>query len=317
MRKFLIKTTAYISTIIIIIVLMSSLSILIVSEVSFKLDENKNILVLGASSTECAINDTILTNYLNLSQSAEALIFTYVKLNEILKTNMNIDTVLLAYSYDILLEGRDEWIMGEIKMKDNISRYISFFNFDELKIFIPELSFWSTIVDLPYLNKKAIVSYLANKHDFSYTELRLGRYQYLIRDRLSVDIARRNEQTTLNLNEYTHYSKYQNEYLLKIIKLCKNYNVKLILINTPMYTSAISNFAINQFYQYHALHYLDIPFIDCSSFVLDDSCYADVKHLNYKGAKVFSEFIKENGLVKLSSLYSYESNNDFNNVVVK
>ena len=306
MKRFIIKTTKLSLILIVLITLMSFSTILIIKKASFKIDNNKNILVLGASSTECSINDTILTNYLNLSQSAEAYIFTYIKLKKILEVNKHIDTVLLAYTYDILKKGRDEWIIGDTKMRDNISRYISFIGTEELEILFPKYSFWSSLIDLPYLSKRALISFFLKK-DFKYSDLRLGRFQFLKRDKLKVDLERRKNNSDSILDEIGEYSEYQNKYLSKIIKLCKNYNVELILFNTPVYTDAIPAAVVEEFYKYHKSHYSDVTFIDCSNFDLDDSHYADVKHLNYKGAKIFSEFIKQNGLSKLASYYSYQS----------
>jgi hypothetical protein len=31
--------------------------------------------------------------------------------------------------------------------------------------------------------------------------------------------------------------------------------------------------------------------LDLSRFILPDSCFADINHLNYKGAKIFSEYL--------------------------
>ena len=46
----------------------------------------KNILILGDSHTENAINDSIFSNSLNYSASADAYIFSYVKLKAILNS---------------------------------------------------------------------------------------------------------------------------------------------------------------------------------------------------------------------------------------
>ena len=50
--------------------------------------------------------------------------------------------------------------------------------------------------------------------------------------------------------------------------------------------------------RYYKQKYSHIKFYDFREMYLPDSCFGDLDHLNYKGAKVFSEFLEKEVLHK-------------------
>ncbi|MDR0427925.1 MAG: hypothetical protein LBH12_04905, partial [Dysgonamonadaceae bacterium] len=90
----------------------------------------------------------------------------------------------------------------------------------------------------------------------------------------------------------TTISAYQKAYLLKIAELCKSRDVELILLNVPMYKPEVygDNELANDF---HDAYLSDVKYMDYSAFTLPDSCYRDIGHLNYRGARIFSQYLQE------------------------
>ncbi|MDR0371726.1 MAG: hypothetical protein LBH80_07760, partial [Prevotellaceae bacterium] len=43
----------------------------------------------------------------------------------------------------------------------------------------------------------------------------------------------------------------------------------------------------------HDAYMPDVKYMDYSTFQLPDSCYGDVTHLNYRGARIFSQYLQE------------------------
>jgi hypothetical protein len=83
----------------------------------------------------------------------------------------------------------------------------------------------------------------------------------------------------------------QMQYLNKISILCKEKNANLILLNTPKHIFYLQHMdkEMNEFWQNYSRNEIKDSILDYSSFELPDSCYSDLGHLNYRGARVFSE----------------------------
>ena len=110
----------------------------------------------------------------------------------------------------------------------------------------------------------------------------------LDRNKLEKDI----ELRETNIFAHEEELGYQFDYLMKIVELCKIYNVELILINTPTYKSEI--YSNNTLQSYYNRYFSQIKYLDFSDFVLPDSGYGDIEHLNYKGAEIFSQYLEDN-----------------------
>ena len=70
----------------------------------------------------------------------------------------------------------------------------------------------------------------------------------------------------------------------------------IILLATPQHH--MSKIDTITYKQYHQQNYKDLKFYDFRSLQLHDSCFGDLNHLNYKGAKIFSYFLEKEVLHK-------------------
>lgn len=101
MKKFLLKTTIFTIVLIICIVVFWTIICSTRSE-TLRLPNNENIVFLGNSHIECAVNDSIVKNSFNFARSGDNLEHTYLKLKLIKQFNRQIDTVIIGYD-DVLM----------------------------------------------------------------------------------------------------------------------------------------------------------------------------------------------------------------------
>jgi hypothetical protein len=259
---------------------------LIQSKVSFKLPESKHILVLGDSHTECAVDDNIFSCAENLSQSAEAYLYSYCKMRKFLKENKQVDTVILAFRADPLRS--DGGIFLESYMMNRIPQYLLLMEKEDIAIFSEEKT---TFVYAALRPEYLFLLNMLRGKPLSYTSLNIGAYSELHRDKLQEDIERRGKNKDTGLVKDS-VSDYQKTYILKIAELCRSEGVELILLNSPTYKPEVyENNALANDFRNACLP--DVKYMDYSAFPLPDSCYGDIDHLNYRGARIFSRYLQE------------------------
>jgi hypothetical protein len=133
--------------------------------------------------------------------------------------------------------------------------------------------------------------------DFNKTK-ELGGYYYLNTDNHDAKTpALPNQQE--RKDKYISNSKISEcniTYLEKTIQLCKDQNIKVVLVRSPLHKK--NEFAANEkrFQEIRNTRFKNIDFLDFKDFPLLESEYAGFSHVNYKGAKKFSIFF--NGLLK-------------------
>jgi len=112
----------------------------------------------------------------------------------------------------------------------------------------------------------------------------------LVRDRLEADPGEDFK------NETAIEMSYQQEKYLKLIsEICREYSIKLVLFNTPKHRSYYENVDEDILKIWHDTRKsLDRDsLLDLSTYVLPDSCFGDLSHLNFRGARVFSQYLNE------------------------
>ena len=289
MKKFLINILKYFFVFSMFIVSLFLGTIFIVSSVSYKISPEKNIIIVGDSHTESAIDDVIFSHAINISQSGTAYLYSYVKLRKFLEFNPHINKVLLSFNDISIRKSLDIWTMGDMYLSEKVYRHISFFKKEEIFLLLRNntLTFLSSVLKLPKKSVKCIFKFFFNEN-LTYRDLDIGSYLKLDRNKLEKDI----ELRETNIFAHEEELGYQFDYLMKIVELCKIYNVELILINTPTYKSEI--YSNNTLQSYYNRYFSQIKYLDFSDFVLPDSGYGDIEHLNYKGAEIFSQYLEDN-----------------------
>jgi len=293
MNKFIRNILILIFTITILITIILLGTIKIYSFISFKIPKEKDVIIIGDSHTECAINDNIFKRSINISQSAEAYFYSYIKLRKFLSVNTQIKKVILSFHGGSIVKSRDNWIKGERYIRSKVPRYLFLFNKEEYSFMIKEKGFLPSVFKFPIYHIKIIIKFIIKK-DLFYTDLNIGKYLRLDRDKLIED-KNDEDDDSVKRNEKNNdeYSLYELNNILKIVELCKQYNVELIFLNSPIYASETYG-KKTSLANYRKTYFSEIKYLDFSDFNLPLYGYGDRTHLNYKGAEIFSNYLENN-----------------------
>ncbi|KAA6333093.1 hypothetical protein EZS27_018463 [termite gut metagenome] len=226
----------------------------------------EKVLILGDSHTQDAVNDTIFTESFNYSQGGDPFIYSYAKLVSIASVS-KIDKLILSVSPVSLNNDTKNWI----------------YKINKLLFYFPPKDLIILFRYAPRLLLKPIFNFY--KKEFN----KVGGYAYNDRFKLQEDIKR---LTCLVPENSCVPPQIQLLYLDKIVEYCKSKSIKLIFINTPMY-HAERFYNMDNFYKIIEKKYNDVTFWDYGDYILPDSCYGDVGHLNHIGAKKFSAMLQE------------------------
>lgn len=298
MKQFLIKILKFT---IFAIAICSAFYLIISAVYLYRIDklhvpENVNVLILGDSQPQCAVNDSVFSNSVNFSQNSEHFFLTYTVLQLVVKNNPQINTLILGCSYHNLSAFSERYIFYKGNYKDNfpelvIPRYYPILDFKD-KIFLLKNNFEGVIKSFKMIVTNMVKSFTSNYkeyHDYPF----IGRY-YASRKRVfndstvkaSVDWHFYKDSAATELEEF---SSLQYEYLKKIVAFCKEKNIKLILLNTPVYEDYYKQIPKEFTDEYYRLmnELSDgdkVEFFDYYDFKVPDDFYGDGNHLNLQGA---------------------------------
>ncbi len=267
-----------------------------------KINNNQHILFLGNSHIECSIDDRIVNDSFNFARGGERLECAYNKLKLLTEKNIGIiDTVYMSYDYMFLTTSTDSvpppsyyyspWLMSQNTLTDWLKIFTlssvdySFGHFSHLYVY------WKYMDMLSFLRTED--SIVKNKY--------LGGYLYLKRDKLDEAIRRRKSNPTISIDKIDRLNLY---FLDRIVDYCKKNGIVLCFITPPQHKLAPENMVLC--HQLHSERYGDIPLLDFRYMELPDSCFGDLDHLNYRGAKFFSEYLEK----KVIHKNNYPSNKE-------
>lgn len=254
-----------------------------------QIEKNTSTIVLGPSNGECAWNDSIIGNSINLCRSGQSLGGSYSALRWAVEyNNAEIDTIVLCASLIGIVYNSDDNLLEWYEEDNCLFEYDVLFDF-----FKDRPSYWGKVTtQFPYnlfLRRKPY-----------------GGYIYTIRDKLddpmvnsaiNTLISQAGGKSNISENYFRTNCKYQLHYLRKIRDYCAQHHKKLVILSTPIYR--IPNLIDDSGYRQLICHELgDSALIaDYSRFEFPDSTYyGDLEHLNYRGAEYFSKHVAKNGL---------------------
>ena len=284
MKKLINRTLLFLTISAIVSLFLGVLSVVITNKTfNFEFKKSQNILVVGNSHTECSINDKILSNSVNISQSASSYFYSYIKVREFIKRNASIDTIIISFSDNDLFSEKEEWFSSSEKIKNKMTRtiflfnkedYLSLFYSNPLATSLQSFILYSDFYNL-YIHRRSFI----------------GRYNQLNKNKIKESILEFNQDTPkidykIALTEL--------KYLLKIYELCEKEGIHLILLNSPVHPVLQSHFSLikDRNYKIASEKMANATYLDHSSFKLDNSMFADLSHLNDKGSLTYSLFLK-------------------------
>lgn len=257
---------------------------------SFKLDKTITKIIIGNSQPECAYNDSLISKFKNLAKSGETYFYSYQKLKKVLEQNPQIKTVFIEFNPTNILIREDEKIWGDRYINHLLPNYQPFLKLKDnaLLAYKNNSGYHHAILKSLYKNTKRISLGHYNFIDS------IGGYQYLKRYKtkaiLDTLTIRNIKQVDL---EKTQLSNYDLTYLSKIIALCNQSKINFYLVRSPYHEKFIGNIYESSFQQIRQERFVDIEFLDFRDYPLNHSDYADLQHLNHRGAHKFSNWFNE------------------------
>lgn len=249
---------------------------------NYKINKDINRLIVGDSHAKLGISDSIITNSLNIAQFSESYLYTYFILDEILKTNKNIDTLLLSCSYHNFAKYYD----NSTYHPEVIGRYFYIIP-DDIKLELVDKS-QNMISTLKFSTYNFIENLFSSQKSF------IGKFEDFPVDKEISEkyINKRISKQYGNVDSNNLYSDLNISYFDKIKDLCKNSNVELILIRTPLhqdYFKKIPKFIIDKYQEITKNR--KIIFLDDE--INNRDIMPDGDHLSDVGAIKFSKYINE------------------------
>tara|TARA_B100000780_G_C21075083_1_gene432769 strand:- start:110 stop:1099 length:990 start_codon:yes stop_codon:yes gene_type:complete len=302
MKKFLTKTITFLfNCAFAILILFLLIKYISKKNTNFLLNNEYEYVIIGNSYSETAFNDNLILNFKNLSTSGQAYFYQYLKIKEVLKTN-NVKTLFVEFSNTDILIDMDSWIFGKEKTNTFMHQYYPFMSESDWLYFYngQKFDFHHTISSAI---KNSILEFFI-KRDININNY-FGGYLFLDRNNI--------EQERYNLKNDSTYKNFHNKpisseniiYLKKIVNLCDSLDVNIFFVRSPVHKLFVAKYNENELINIQNETFENIDILNFSNFELEDECFADFGHLNYKGANKFSDFFNKlltNGLLNKENI---------------
>lgn len=287
MKKFILKSLFFLIVVVISFVVFWAI-LCSNRDKTLKLPDNCTIVFLGNSHMECAVNDTILKNSFNFGRSADKTEFIYSKVKLLKKYNPELDTIVIGYDNVLCYQSADSAFNSVLYSPyffdthnlSTITNLLKKSSFGYIESHISRPFDWFKLFQFgkSFIDKGTNVKDLSN----------LGGYVYLERDKLNEDIKRRGN---IKINKNRSFDELSVYFLDETLKFCQENNMIVIFLCPPQHKESFLDSI--SYRDYFMQNYNNIKFYDFKDMELPDSCFGDLDHLNYKGAKVFSEFLEK------------------------
>jgi hypothetical protein len=280
MKRFLTKVFLFSGTFIIFLV---ATFYFVKYHSRFKLNSNKNMLIIGNSHPEGAFNDALIKDLANVSASAEPYFYSYFKTKKIIEQNKTINTVFIEFSNDQIDEPMNDWMWGDTFMPTHFPRWALFMDKEAYGLLYDKNPdcFRECLASIMKNNFKVLSRGLS----YSYC---MGGYKYSNRhnaDSLVRDLALKKQNV-----EKCELAPINIKYLRKLIGYLRERNIKVFLVRAPLHPKYVTYKNEKLFQEILSTQFSDMEFMDFAGFPLSNAEFGDLGHLNTQGAKVFSEW---------------------------
>ncbi|PIE87349.1 MAG: hypothetical protein CSA03_00645 [Bacteroidetes bacterium] len=296
MKKFLLRVVIFSTlTLIISFGLIALLNSLVQKDGFYHVNEDISSIVVGDSHPECAFNDSLIDSMKNFAQSGESYFYTYVKLKRILEHNSHIDRVFVEFNNGQMIKNMDSSIWDDKHVSSKFPKYGFAMEYEEL--YLLGSHNLSALINAQSISVLWNVDLLQKEKRTMYM-LDWGGYKRLTNDGEGlIDSA---ASILKSDSMVVEHSTVNLEYLLKLVKLCKEKKVEVVFVRSPVHQKYYGRKNEVTFRYIQKKYFSEIPFLDYQDKKLEDKDFADLHHLNYMGAKKFSIYF--NNELKQSQL---------------
>jgi len=281
MTRFIRKSIIFSALLLLYFAMTALINMLIIRNSALPLPE-ANLLIIGDSHPEKAIDPALFNSALNLSQSSEPYPVTLWKLRRILQERQ-VDTVLIGFSHHNLTGYQDTKFRDADTALEMFRRMYSIASFNDLR---------PLQVDYPGYLKAWIrnMAIIPRRDHFNF----LDTYDNSRRNDIS-DYKEASERHFKNKGLPVVFSVTAMKNLDAIIELCREHQVEPVLVGCPVhlrYLQEIPDY-IRTRYDIEKERYrqMGVHIIDQTRLVLPDSCYLNSDHLNQSGAEIYFKIL--------------------------
>jgi hypothetical protein len=308
MKKFITYILFFlVSLFLFIFIIFISTSFIERKHSNFKIKSNPKYIVIGHSHPECAYNDSLIPNFKNLAQSGESYFYSYFKTKEIIKQNPSIEFVFIEFTNNQINSKMDQWIWGDKYLSHRYPKYSSFMSFlDNFLLIKNNPSGFMNSMSVS--TKTKLEKIIGDEID---VPVKVGGYLHLERNKTDSIVKSINSSNKRKDSFKIEISKNNLLYLSKLIDFCKENGKKVVLLRSPLHDKYPGYINEKKYNSIIKKKYGDIEYLDFSKFPLSNNEFGDLEHINYKGAKKFSEWfaiLLKNGLLEKSEKQNYIDN---------
>ena len=270
------------------LIIIVSTQILTSTSKQYKFEENIELLFLGDSHITYSVIESLIPNAVNLSQRSEPYYYTYQRL-KFVSNNSKIEKIILGYSYHNISSYYDEFISGHLSAVIphklffclEFSEKLRVLNWNRKKLILVLKKIFKSFYHQYYNitdEKGEYTFYDGYNNSFEKEKVNLKSLQ----NRISLQFY--NEDKVINFADLNII------YLKKIIDICKEKNIELSFLLTPLHPVYISNVPSIYKYRLHDLAVQNkVNLINLESLNLSDSSYVpDGDHVTTQGAEITS-----------------------------
>lgn len=293
MSVFLKKIGTFLSLLLLGFALVLLVSkVLVISTFNFSIPKDKNLLILGDSHTQCALNDTIISNALNMSESADTYFYSYTKLKKIVVHNKQIDTLIIGYAPNNLSMTQDKWLVDCSINAFKLPLHFFLFDEEDVNSFLSNAPF-QLVKNVPFIIKNNLGHLYRIKKKEKINRFGIGGFLALSH-KDTTDDKKEIADKIQNSKVKCGYKDLDN--LKKIYSLCEKNKIKLLLLATPIEQNSNEKPSIfySDYLEFKNTNLPNATLLDYSKVRFDKNDFADPVHLNANGARLFSEwFVKQ------------------------
>ena len=301
MNKFIRKSGLFLCLLFISLAISSiSINSYIENKIYFKLNKNIKSVVFGHSHPETAFNDSLISDFKNLAQSGESYFYTYLKAKLVLNQNPQIKNVFIEFTNIDVTQIRDHEIWSDKYINWRYPTYAPLMSAKEWLLLVTKnpKAIGKT---LPKTFKKQL-SRIQSNH-YNYCPVTSG-YLYINESKLD-SLLQANANKDIPDKEYYKESVYNLRYLEKLVSLCKEKNLNIYFVRSPLYKKSFYLSNNDLYTRIKNDNFPEIKLLDFNDFSLLNNEYRDLHHLNYKGAKKFSSWFDKIIIDSLKSTTNY------------
>jgi hypothetical protein len=273
---------------------------------AFSFRKDVTVLVAGDSHAETAINPALLPHAENIACSAENYFYTYYKLRHFLERNRQITTVVLAFSWHNFPRNYQEsFLFGDVPSK--IDKYFPLLDQEGRDIvkswkssyLVPWLRYTAGLPLRGYLERfppRKMLGMNLTRDDFAF----FGGYRKINKSNINQDEI--NSKLKLYFDDpngtASESSSYLTEYLDKIIRLCSEHNVTVVLFNAPVYKDYRNGVPAGAIKSFDTIRmkitskYSNVRYIDYSNMNIPAKYFSNGDHVNALGAVIVTKSLK-------------------------